>query len=124
METIKLNIDGNDVETKKGNSILDASLEAGIYIPHLCHHPDLSPIGACRLCVVEVEGLEGLPTSCTTLAESGMIVKTKNEHLDRMRRLALELMLAGHPPDCGTCDKYLNCELQSVKQYLTHLYVT
>ena len=119
METVKINIDGNEVETKKGNSILDASLEAGIYIPHLCHHPDLSPIGACRLCIVEVEGLEGLPTSCTTPVESGMIVKTKNEKLDHMRKLALELMLAGHPPDCGTCDKYLNCELQSIKQYLT-----
>jgi NADPH-dependent glutamate synthase beta subunit-like oxidoreductase/Pyruvate/2-oxoacid:ferredoxin oxidoreductase delta subunit/ferredoxin len=118
LETVKLNIDGNDVETKRGNSLLDASLEAGIYIPHLCHHPDLSPIGACRLCIVEVEGIEGQPPSCTTPAESAMIVKTKNENLDQMRRLALELMLAGHPPDCGTCDKYLNCELQSVKQYL------
>ncbi len=118
METIKLNIDGKDVETQKGNSILDASLGAGIYIPHLCHHPDLPPIGACRLCMVEVDGTDGLPTSCTTPVEIGMMVKTKSEKLDRVRRLALELMLAGHPPDCGTCDKYLNCELQSVKQYL------
>lgn len=118
METIKLNIDGKKVETRKGKSILEASLEAGIYIPHLCHHPDLSPIGVCRLCIVEVEGVEGLPASCITPAESGMIVQTKSEKLDHRRRLSLELMLAAHPPDCGTCDKYLNCELQSVKQYL------
>ncbi len=119
MQTIHLNIDGRDVEAQEGKTILEASLEAGIYIPHLCHHPDLSPIGACRLCVVEVGGRKGLPTSCTTAAENGMIIKTKNEELDRIRRLALELMLAGHPSDCGTCDKYLNCELQSIKQYLS-----
>ena len=119
METINLEIDGNEIETQEGNSILDASLEAGIYIPHLCHHPDLSPIGACGLCIVEVEGVESFPTSCTTRVEDGMIIRTKNEQIDRMRKLALELMLAGHPPDCGTCDKYLNCELQSIKQYLS-----
>ena len=118
METIKINIDGKDIETQKGKTILEASLEGGIYIPHLCHHPDLSPIGACRLCIVEVAGREGLPTSCTTPAENGMSVQTKSENIDKMRRLAMELMLAGHPPDCGTCDKYLNCELQSVKQFL------
>lgn len=118
MPVIKLNIDGRDVETQEGKGILEASLEAGIYIPHLCHHPDLSPIGACRLCIVEVEGREGLPTSCTTLALDGMVVRTKTDKIDRMRRLAMELMLAGHPPDCGTCMKYLNCEFQSLKQYL------
>ena len=118
MEAIKLNIDGRAIDTQKGKSILEASLEGGIYIPHLCHHPDLSPIGACRLCVVEVEGIKGLLTSCTTPASDGMIVKTKTENTNHMRRLAMELMLAGHPPDCGTCIKYLNCELQSIKQYL------
>ena len=118
METIKLNIDGRDIETQKGKSILEASLDAGVYIPHLCHHPDLSPIGVCRLCIVEVKGMEGLPTSCTTSALDGMIVKTKTDKIDHIRRLAMELILAGHPPDCGTCIKYLNCELQSLKQYL------
>jgi NADPH-dependent glutamate synthase beta subunit-like oxidoreductase/ferredoxin/Pyruvate/2-oxoacid:ferredoxin oxidoreductase delta subunit len=118
LETIKLNIDGRDIETQKGKSILETSLDAGVYIPHLCHHPDLSPIGACRLCIVEVEGMEGLLTSCTTPAANSMRVKTKSEKIDQMRRLAMELMLAGHPPDCGICNKYLNCELQSVKQYL------
>jgi len=118
LETIRLNIDGRNIETQKGKSILEASLDAGIYIPHLCHHPDLTPIGACRLCIVEVAGVEGLPTSCTTPASNGLMVKTRTEEIDRMRRLAMELMLAGHPPDCDTCVKYLNCELQSLKQYL------
>jgi len=70
------------------------------------------------LCVVRIEGVEGLSTSCNTPATDGMIVKTKGGEIDHMRQFAMELMLAGHPPDCGTCVKYLNCELQSLKQYL------
>ncbi|HUL20193.1 MAG TPA: FAD-dependent oxidoreductase [Thermodesulfobacteriota bacterium] len=115
---IPLNIDGRDIETKKGRTVLEAALEAGIYIPHLCHHPDLTPVGGCGLCVVEIEGMEGLLTSCTTPAEEGMYVKTKSPHVDRMRRLAMELLLSGHPPDCTVCSQYLNCELQSMKQYI------
>ncbi len=118
LETVRLTVDDREIETTKGKSLLEASLDGGIYIPHLCHHADLSPIGACRLCVVEVEGMEGLPTACTTAAQDGMRVKTKSAAIDHTRRLAMELMLAGHPPDCGTCIKYLNCELQSLKQYL------
>ncbi len=118
MEIIRLNIDGQDLEAEKGKSILQASLDAGIYIPHLCHHPDLSPIGACRLCVVEVDGMEGFPTSCTTPAVDSIRIRTKTEPVNHMRRLAMELTLAGHPANCDVCNKYLNCELQSVKQYL------
>jgi len=115
---VPLNIDGRDIETKKGKTVLEAALEAGIYIPNLCHHPDLTPAGGCGLCVVEIEGKKGLPTSCTTPAEEGMHVKTKSSHVDRMRRLAMELILSGHPPDCTVCSQYLNCELQSMKQYI------
>ena len=117
-ETIKLIIDDKEVVTQKGKSVLEAALDEEIYIPHLCHHPDLPTIGACRLCIVEVEGIEGYPPSCVTPAGNGMIVNTKTEDTERLRRLAMELMLAGHPADCGQCDKYLNCELQSLKQYL------
>jgi formate dehydrogenase beta subunit len=116
--SVKLTIDDREIETREGKSLLQASLDGGIYIPHLCHHADLSPIGACRLCVVEVDGIEGLVTSCTTPATEGMRVRTKGPAIEHTRRLAMELMLAGHPPDCGTCIKYLNCELQSLKQYL------
>jgi NADPH-dependent glutamate synthase beta subunit-like oxidoreductase/ferredoxin len=118
LSVITLNIDGREIETKEGRTVLEAALEAGIYIPHLCHHPDLSPVGGCGLCVVEIEGIPGLPTSCTTLSEEGMRVKTKTPHIDRIRRLAMELMLSGHPPDCTVCSQYLNCELQSMKQYI------
>ena len=115
---ITLNIDGRDIKTKKGRTVLEAALEAGVYIPHLCHHPDLTPVGGCGLCLVEIEGMQGLPTSCTAPAEEGMRVKTKTPQVDRMRRLAMELMLSGHPPECTVCSQYLNCELQSVKQYI------
>ncbi|MGD9142524.1 MAG: FAD-dependent oxidoreductase [Dehalococcoidia bacterium] len=115
---VKLNIDGQDIETRPGKTVLEAALDAGIYIPHLCHHPDLPSISVCRLCIVAVEGVEGPVPSCSTPVADGMVIKTKSEEIDRMRFLAMELMLAGHPADCGTCDKYLNCELQSMKQYL------
>ncbi len=116
--TIKLNIDGRDIEAENGGSILGIALGAGIYIPHLCHHPDLPPIGACRLCTVEIAGWANPAASCITLAASGMVINTRTEKVTRFRRLAMELLLAAHPRACDTCSKYLNCELQALKQYL------
>jgi formate dehydrogenase (NADP+) beta subunit len=119
LSIVAINIDSRDIKVKTGTSILDAALSAGIYIPHLCHHPDLPPINACGLCVVEIEGNRNPIASCSTPAAEGMEITTKTEKLERLRKLALELLLSGHPQDCGTCNKYLNCELQSLKQYLT-----
>ena len=116
--TITLNIDGRAVDAQPGASVLDAALGAGIYVPHLCDHPDLPPYGVCRLCVVEIDGVDGLPASCVTPAADGMVVRTQSEQISRSQRMAMELLLAGHPVDCGTCQKYLNCELQSLKQHL------
>jgi formate dehydrogenase beta subunit len=115
---LSLLVDGQGVVARAGASVLEAALEAGIYVPHLCHHPDLPVGGVCRLCVVEVEGERGIVASCATPARDGMVVRTQSEEITRLRRLALELLLVGHPPECGTCQKYLNCELQSLKQYL------
>jgi formate dehydrogenase (NADP+) beta subunit len=117
LASVILNIDGRTVETETGRTVLQAALEAGVYIPHLCYHPNLKPEGACRLCIVEIEGRSGLPTSCNTPVENGMAVKTKTEKIIHMRRLAMELLLVNHPADCSTCPKYLNCELQSLKQF-------
>jgi formate dehydrogenase beta subunit len=119
LKTVTFGIDGHDIEAQQGTSILDAALAAGIYIPHLCHHPDLPAINACGLCVVEIEGTGNPIASCTVPAAEGMKVATKTKKIDRLRKLALQLILSGHPSDCGTCNKYLNCELQSLKQYLT-----
>ena len=118
MNTITLNIDGKDVKSAAGKTVLEAALENGIYIPTLCYHPDLSPFGACRLCIVQVEGLRGLPTSCTVMAKDGMIVKTDTPDIKQVRKMAMELIMAAHPDDCLVCTQNLNCELQAVAQYI------
>jgi NADH dehydrogenase/NADH:ubiquinone oxidoreductase subunit G len=120
LETVWIEVDGQKIETQKGKSVLEASLESGIYIPHLCYHPMLSPAASCRLCVVEISGIDGPVTSCNTPVSEGMMVRTKSDKINQMRKLAMELMLAGHPVDCSTCIKYLNCEFQSLKQYLVN----
>jgi len=115
---IRLKIDGKDVEVNEGTTVLNAALGAGIYVPHLCDHPDLKPAGACRLCLVEVKGVDGFPASCHLPAEEGMEVETKTPRISQLRQMAMELLLSDHPEECSTCTKYLNCELQSLKQFL------
>ena len=118
METITLNIDGRDIEAPRECTVLEAAQAAGIYVPTLCHDPELKPFGACRLCVVEVEGMKGLPTSCTTPAKNGMVVRTETPAVQNVRRMAVELMLASHPTDCLTCPKDGRCELQRLSAYV------
>jgi NADPH-dependent glutamate synthase beta subunit-like oxidoreductase/Pyruvate/2-oxoacid:ferredoxin oxidoreductase delta subunit len=119
LEIIKLNIDGRDIEAQPGKSVLEASLAAGIYIPYLCYHPDLGTTGECGLCVVEMAGRDEPVLACTELVAAGMTIRTKTKNIATARRQAMEKILAGHPADCGTCNKYLNCELQSLKQYIS-----
>ncbi|MCF0135173.1 MAG: FAD-dependent oxidoreductase [Lachnospiraceae bacterium] len=114
---VHISINGTVLEVKEGSNVLDAALENGIYIPHLCHHKDLNPLGSCRMCIVEAEG-KGITTSCTLKAEEGLSVKTDSPEIQRLRMLALELLLTGHPEDCSTCPKYGNCELQTLIQYI------
>ncbi len=111
MNKVNLIIDEKNLEVKRGTTILEAAREAGVYIPALCHHPDLKPIGMCKLCIVEIEGWDTYPTSCTTLAEDGMIVRTKTPELQEMRRNILELLLSEvhHPTTCLFCDRRDEC---------------
>lgn len=113
-----ITIDGIKLDVPEGKNVLDCALENNIYIPHLCHHKNLNPLGSCRMCIVEVEGQDGVATSCTLKAKDGMIIKTKTPEVERLRMLALELLLVGHPEDCSTCPKYGNCELQMLIQYI------
>ena len=115
---VNLTIDGRAIEAKEGQSILNAALDAGIFIPHLCGHPDLEPIGGCGLCMVEVEGEDEPVRACMTKAEEGMSVSVNAERADKLRRTAMELILATHPSDCTGCPKYGVCELQSMYQYM------
>jgi len=118
LETITLTIDGKEVQAPKGSTVLEAALGADIYIPTLCYDPDLTPYGACRLCLVEIEGMRGLPTSCTTAATDGMVVHTETPAVNQARRVAMELIMANHHGDCLTCAKNQQCELQKIARYL------
>lgn len=118
MGKISLFIDGTEIQAEEGMSVLEASLAAGIYIPHLCSHPDLPATGGCKMCVVEVDGEEAPLSSCVTEVKEGMKVKTKSEQLTQLRKIALECIMAGHPHDCTGCRAYGNCELQAMWQYL------
>ena len=113
-----ITIDGTRLEVPEGKNVLDCALEAGIYIPHLCHHPDLPENGSCRMCVVEVEGREQVERACMLKAKDGLNITTNSERVNHLRTLALELLLGAHPEDCSTCPKYGNCELQTLIQYI------
>ncbi|OQX99056.1 MAG: hypothetical protein B6I20_10320, partial [Bacteroidetes bacterium 4572_117] len=91
-ETIKLNIDGNDVSIEKGKSILDAAKKVNIKIPTLCHHEDLCVAGNCRVCVVEQEGKNTLTPSCATPAEEGMVINTSSPKVRRARKDLMALL--------------------------------
>lgn len=119
MNEVTLNIDGVQVKTREGVTILEAALEAGIYIPHLCFLPEADPpIGSCRLCFVEITGRDNLVTACTETVSQGMEVHTNTSWVNRVRRTAAELIIADHHVDCKACAKNGNCELQKVAAYL------
>lgn len=109
METLELTIDGQQLQAKQGSTVLEAARGAGIYIPTLCYHPSLAPFGACRLCIVEIEGMRGLPTSCTTPVTKGMVVRTNTAQLQELRRQVLELILTEHPYACLVCHRKERC---------------
>ncbi|MFA9496493.1 MAG: 2Fe-2S iron-sulfur cluster-binding protein, partial [Candidatus Bathyarchaeota archaeon] len=116
-EKISLTIDGKDVVGYDGQTILDVAEENGIYIPHLCDHKDLQPVGHCRLCLVEVDGRR-LSISCKTPIRDGMSVRTENPEIVKTRKITLELIVANHPRDCLTCVQDTECQLQNVSNYI------
>ncbi len=111
---ISLTIDGREVSVPKGTTILEAAQQAGIDIPNLCHHKRLPPIGACRMCIVEIKGKPEPVTSCTTKVEEGFDVTTESDSLHRQRIDNLKTILKHHALDCPICDKAGECELQDL----------
>jgi len=107
---INLAIDGQPVKTEEGTTVLKAAQQAGIYVPTLCYYLSLTPSGSCRMCIVEIEGMRGFPTACTTPAIEGMVVKTNTPQLQELRRNILELILSEHPYACLICDRKEHCE--------------
>ena len=113
-ETVALTIDGQKVTVPAGTSIMRAAALAGIEIPKLCATDMLKEFGSCRLCLVEIEGRNGTPASCTTPVAPGIAVKTQTERLKRIRRGVMELYISDHPLDCLTCAANGDCELQDM----------
>lgn len=107
---MRLKIDGSEVEVPAGTTVKEAAAAAGIKIPGLCDHPELKPYGGCRLCLVEIEGVRGYPSSCTMPATDGMVVKTDTPALKDLRRGILEMLLSEHPSICLTCERAGKCD--------------
>ncbi|MBX3578478.1 MAG: formate dehydrogenase subunit alpha [Rhizobiaceae bacterium] len=111
---VTLTVDGFTVTVPEGTSIMRASMEAGIAIPKLCATDMVDAFGSCRLCLVEIEGRAGTPSSCTTPVMPGMVVKTQTERLKTIRKGVMELYISDHPLDCLTCAANGDCELQDM----------
>ncbi len=118
METVRVTIDGQEVEVPSGSTILEAARIAGVDIPTLCYHPDLDVKAMCRVCVVEVVGARTLQAACTQPVSEGMIVKTSSPLAREARRMNVELILSNHPQDCLNCIRNQKCELQTLAEKL------
>ena len=113
-EPIKLTIDGVEIEAKPGQTVLQAAIDNNVYIPYLCYWPGMKPYGACRMCVVEVEGGRGTPASCTLPVANGMAVNTVGAEVLGLRASVLELLLSEHPHGCLTCHRIELCGPQDI----------
>ncbi len=111
---ITITIDGVPVKTQPGKMVLEAAIEAGLYVPYLCYHPGLKPFAACRMCVVEVEGGRGYPASCTLPVQDGMVVKSDTHQIYQLRRSITEMLISEHPNGCLTCHRVDLCGPQDV----------
>jgi formate dehydrogenase major subunit len=113
-KTVTLTIDGQAVTVPEGTSIMRAAMEMGTQIPKLCATDMVDAFGSCRLCLVEIEGRNGTPASCTTPVAAGMVVKTQTDRLKTIRKGVMELYISDHPLDCLTCSANGDCELQDM----------
>ena len=116
MGVLTLQIDHEPVAVAAGTSLLEACRRAGVTLPVLCHREGLTPVGACRLCLVEVEGMGRPQAACVTAAQEGLVVHTATERLRQLRRLAVELLFAEGNHVCAVCIADGDCELQDVAQ--------
>lgn len=115
---IRLEVNGREIIAEKGETILNALNRHGMHVPTLCNLKELTPTGACRMCVVEVEGLENLVPACSFPVEEELKIKTHSPRVLQARRTNVELLLSGHPDDCLYCERNGTCELQSLAAQL------
>ncbi|MDM7993724.1 MAG: NADH-dependent [FeFe] hydrogenase, group A6 [Candidatus Fermentibacter sp.] len=116
MPNVTIHIDGREMSVREGVTILDACKAAGIHVPTLCYHPDLTIAGNCRICLVEVEGWKTLQTSCSTPVAPNMVIRTGSTRVRKARRTVMELLLARHNSNCPECVRNGNCELQTIAE--------
>jgi len=117
MANVALTINGQKVSVPAGITVLEAAQQLGIFVPTFCYEKDLTAPGACRICVVEIEGWRNLPPSCVTTVTEGMVIHTESPAVAEARKTILELLVANHPLDCITCEKSGNCKLQDYAYY-------
>jgi NADP-reducing hydrogenase subunit HndD len=116
---VNVTINGIALQVEEGTTILDAAKSAGMNIPTLCYMKQYSDIGACRICVVEVEGMHHLQAACNTVCQEGMVIHTNNPRVRESRRTTLELLLTQHNVECPSCERNGNCELQRLSSIYT-----
>jgi len=112
MDTVTLTIDSRQVTVEKGKTVLQAAIENGISIPYYCYHPGIGIEGSCRVCIVKIEKMPKLQTSCSTVCAEGMVVFTRTPEVIEARAAVFEFLLVNHPLDCPVCDKGGECPLQ------------
>jgi len=118
MDPVKIIVDGKEVVTTKGKTVIEAAAGAGVAIPHYCYHPKLSIAGNCRMCMVEIEKMPKLQIACNTQVAEGMSVLTQSPKVVAVRKAVMEFLLINHPVDCPICDQAGECQLQNY--YMEH----
>ena len=111
-DTVTVTVDGITFEAPKGELLIKAAQEHGVYIPRFCWHERMKPVGMCRMCLVEVEGVRGFPPACTTPVAEGMVCNTQSDTVKKIQDGVLEFLLVNHPLDCPVCDRGGECPLQ------------
>ena len=111
-DTVTVTVDGITFEAPKGELLIKAAQEHGVYIPRFCWHERMKPVGMCRMCLVEVDGVRGFPPACTTPVAEGMVCNTQSDAVKKIQDGVLELLLVNHPLDCPVCDRGGECPLQ------------
>ena len=111
-DVVTVTIDDKVVQATRGELVIKVAQDHGVYIPRFCYHERMKPVGMCRMCLVEIEGMRGLQISCATPVTDGMVVRTRSEAVQQAQDGVLELLLVNHPLDCPVCDRGGECPLQ------------
>ena len=115
LKPVTITVDGKEIVTHEGTMLVDAAKQGDVEIPFFCYEPKLGqPVGACRMCLVEIEGIGKLQTSCSTAVKDGMVVHTTTDRVKDAQNAIVEFLLVNHPLDCPVCDKGGECPLQDI----------